>query len=91
MRRAKGHLVYMRLADWRFYRPVHMSVAEERAPRKPRGNGFRWVWGLLAGSLETGERALVQNARKDTCLGVLPDSRAVLCIPITYGETRWEC
>ena len=35
----------------------------------------------------TGESALVQNAGEGHLLGVLPDSRAVLCIPITYGES----
>jgi diguanylate cyclase (GGDEF)-like protein len=35
----------------------------------------------------TGERALVQNALPGNLSGILADSRAILCIPITYGET----
>ena len=33
-----------------------------------------------------GERAMVQNALPEI-LPDLPDSRAVLCVPITYGES----
>jgi len=35
----------------------------------------------------TNERALVQNAGEGHLLGILPESRAVLCIPITYGDS----
>jgi diguanylate cyclase (GGDEF)-like protein len=43
--------------------------------------------GILGRVARTGERALVQNALPGNISGILPDSRAVLCIPITYGET----
>jgi diguanylate cyclase (GGDEF)-like protein len=43
--------------------------------------------GILGRVARTGERALVQNALPGNLTGILPDSRAVLCIPIIYGET----
>jgi diguanylate cyclase (GGDEF)-like protein len=43
--------------------------------------------GILGRVARTGERALVQNDLPGNLTGILPDSRAVLCIPITYGES----
>ncbi|HZQ95225.1 MAG TPA: diguanylate cyclase [Candidatus Sulfotelmatobacter sp.] len=43
--------------------------------------------GILGRVARTGERALVQNALPGNLSGILPDSRAILCIPITYGES----
>src|SRR5438270_9321857 len=43
--------------------------------------------GILGRVARTGETALVQNVGEAHLLGVLQDSRAVLCIPITYSET----
>ena len=43
--------------------------------------------GILGRVARTGEPALVQNAGEGHLLGILPESRAVLCIPITYGES----
>jgi len=43
--------------------------------------------GILGRVARTGERALVQNALPGNLTGILPDSRAVLCIPITYGDS----
>jgi len=43
--------------------------------------------GILGRVARTGERALVQNGVEGQIGAVLPDSRSVLCIPITYGET----
>jgi diguanylate cyclase (GGDEF)-like protein len=43
--------------------------------------------GILGRVARSGERALVQNAAPGNISGILPDSRAVLCVPITYGET----
>jgi diguanylate cyclase (GGDEF)-like protein len=43
--------------------------------------------GILGRVARTGERALVQNALPGNLTGILSDSRAVLCIPITYGES----
>ncbi len=42
--------------------------------------------GILGRVARTGERALVQNALPGNLTGILADSRAVLCIPITYAE-----
>jgi len=42
------------------------------------------VFGKVA---RTGVSALVQNAGPGQLAGVLPESRAVLCLPISYGET----
>jgi diguanylate cyclase (GGDEF)-like protein len=43
--------------------------------------------GVLGKVARTGVSALVQNAGSGQLAGVLPESRAVLCLPITYGET----
>ncbi len=42
--------------------------------------------GILGRVARTGERALVQNAMEGQLSGILPDARAILCIPIIYGE-----
>src|SRR5581483_1930539 len=42
--------------------------------------------GILARAARTGETALIQSAA-GVPQDVLPDAKAVLCIPITYGET----
>jgi len=43
--------------------------------------------GILGKVARTGETALVQNAGDGHLLGIIPESRAILCIPITYTET----
>jgi diguanylate cyclase (GGDEF)-like protein len=43
--------------------------------------------GILGRVARTGESALVQNAGHGQLAGVLSESRAVLCLPITYSET----
>jgi diguanylate cyclase (GGDEF)-like protein len=43
--------------------------------------------GILGRVARTGERALVQNGIEGQMGALLPESRSVLCIPITYGET----
>jgi diguanylate cyclase (GGDEF)-like protein len=43
--------------------------------------------GILGRVARTGASALVQNAGQGHLSGVLPESRGVLCLPITYGET----
>ena len=43
--------------------------------------------GILGRVARTGASALVQNAGQGQLSGVLPESRAVLCLPITFGET----
>ena len=56
-------------------------TAHAMGKRIPLGNG------ILGRVARTGERALVQNALPGNLTGILPESRAVLCIPITYGES----
>jgi len=43
--------------------------------------------GVLGKVARTGVSALVQNAGPGQLAGVLPESRAVLCLPISYGDT----
>jgi diguanylate cyclase (GGDEF)-like protein len=43
--------------------------------------------GVLGKVARTGISALVQNAGSGHLAGVLPESRAVLCLPMSYGET----
>jgi diguanylate cyclase (GGDEF)-like protein len=43
--------------------------------------------GVLGKVARTGVSALVQNAGPAQIGGVLPESRAVLCLPISYGES----
>jgi diguanylate cyclase (GGDEF)-like protein len=43
--------------------------------------------GVLGKVARSGVSALVQNAGPAQLAGVLPESRAVLCLPISYGET----
>ena len=43
--------------------------------------------GVLGKVARTGVSALLQNAGPGQLAGVLPESRAVLCLPISYGET----
>jgi diguanylate cyclase (GGDEF)-like protein len=57
------------------------TTAHAMGTRIPLGTG------ILGRVARTGERALVQNAPEGQAGGVLPESRSVLCIPITYGET----
>ena len=58
------------------------TTAHAKGKRIPLGVG------ILGRVARTGERALVQNAGEGHLLGILPESRAVLCIPITYGESQ---
>jgi len=57
------------------------STAKALGVRIPLGVG------ILGRAARSGESALVQTTGEANIQGVLPDSRAVLCIPITYGET----
>jgi len=43
--------------------------------------------GVLGKVARSGVSALVQNAGPGHSAGILPESRAVLCLPIMYGET----
>jgi len=61
--------------------------AEAGATSHAKGKKIPLGTGILGRVARTGERALVQNALPGNLTGILPDSRAVLCIPITYGES----
>jgi diguanylate cyclase (GGDEF)-like protein len=43
--------------------------------------------GILGRVARTNEMALVQNTGESHLLGIIPESRSVLCVPVTYGET----
>jgi diguanylate cyclase (GGDEF)-like protein len=43
--------------------------------------------GILGRVARSGETALVQSSEQNPALGILQDSRSVLCIPVSYGET----
>jgi len=60
--------------------------AEAGATAHATGKRIALGTGILGRVARTGERTLVQNALPGNLTGILPDSRAVLCIPITYGE-----
>ncbi len=61
--------------------------AEAGATAKALGKRIPLGVGIVGRVARTGETALVQSAGQAHLLGILPESRAVLCIPITYGET----
>ncbi|HYX70159.1 MAG TPA: GAF domain-containing protein, partial [Terriglobales bacterium] len=43
--------------------------------------------GILGRVARTDEMALVQNTGGGHLLGIIPESRSVLCVPVTYGES----
>src|SRR3954447_3517340 len=57
------------------------TTAKALGKRVPLGVG---IMGRVA---RTGETQLVQNAGEGHLLGILPESKAVLCIPVSYGES----
>jgi diguanylate cyclase (GGDEF)-like protein len=61
--------------------------AEAGATAQALGKRIPLGVGILGRVARTGESALVQTTGEEHLQGVLPDSRAVLCIPITYGES----
>jgi len=61
--------------------------AEAGATAHAMGKSIPLGTGILGRVARTGERALVQNALPGNLSSILPDARAVLCIPITYGES----
>jgi diguanylate cyclase (GGDEF)-like protein len=61
--------------------------AEAGATAHAMGKRIPLGTGILGRVARTGERALVQNALPGNLKGILPDSRAILCIPITYAES----
>src|SRR5271155_806600 len=61
--------------------------AEAGATAHAMGKRIPLGIGILGRVARTGERALVQNGAEGQMGAILPESRSVLCIPITYGET----
>jgi diguanylate cyclase (GGDEF)-like protein len=61
--------------------------AEAGATAHAMGRRIPLGVGILGRVARTGERALVQNGVEGQMGAILPESRSVLCIPITYGET----
>jgi diguanylate cyclase (GGDEF)-like protein len=61
--------------------------AEAGATAHAMGKRIPLGIGILGRVARTGERALVQNGMEGQIGAILPASRSVLCIPITYGET----
>ena len=61
--------------------------AEAGATAQAKGKRIPIGIGILGRVARTGERALVQNGMEGQIGAILPESRSVLCIPITYGET----
>ncbi|MGA7078369.1 MAG: diguanylate cyclase [Terriglobales bacterium] len=61
--------------------------AEAGTTSKSLGRRIAVGSGVLGKVARTGVSALVQNAGPGQLAGVLPESRAVLCLPISYGET----
>jgi diguanylate cyclase (GGDEF)-like protein len=61
--------------------------AEAGATAHARGKRIPLGVGIVGRVARSNERALVHNSGEGQMVGVLPDSRTVLCIPITYGES----
>jgi len=61
--------------------------AEAGTTAKALGKRIPLGIGILGRVARTGESALVQTSGDAQLQGVLPESRAVLCIPISYGDT----
>jgi diguanylate cyclase (GGDEF)-like protein len=61
--------------------------AEAGTTAKALGRRIPLGVGIVGRVARTGESALVQTTADAQLQGILPESRAVLCIPITYGET----
>jgi len=61
--------------------------AEAGSKAQARGQRVALGAGIIGRVARTGESALVQTSGENTLQGILPQSRAVLCIPIAYGDT----
>ncbi|MGH9492129.1 MAG: diguanylate cyclase [Terriglobales bacterium] len=61
--------------------------AEAGATAKALGKRVPLGTGVLGRVARTNEMTLVQNTGEGHLLGILPQSRSVLCIPVSYGET----
>jgi len=61
--------------------------AEAGGAEKNLGRRIPLGVGILGRVARSNEMALVQKGGGGRLLGILPEARSVLCIPITYGET----
>ena len=61
--------------------------AEAGTSSQALGRRIQVGTGILGRVARTGESALVQNIGQGQLAGVLAESRAVLCLPISYGES----
>lgn len=61
--------------------------AEAGSAEKNVGRRIPLGVGILGRVARNNEMALVQNIGEGRLLGILPESKSVLCIPIAYGET----
>ncbi len=61
--------------------------AEAGTTAKALGERIPLGTGILGRVARTGETALVQATGDTQLQGILPDSRTVLCMPITYGDS----
>jgi diguanylate cyclase (GGDEF)-like protein len=61
--------------------------AEAGTTEKTLGRRIPLGVGILGRVARTNEMALVQNASEGRLLGIVPESKSVLSIPITYGES----
>jgi diguanylate cyclase (GGDEF)-like protein len=61
--------------------------AEAGTTEKALGRRIPLGVGILGRVARTGELALVQNTSEGRLLGILPESKSVLSIPIAYGDT----
>jgi diguanylate cyclase (GGDEF)-like protein len=61
--------------------------AEAGATHAAIGRRFPLGSGIVGRVARSGELAQVRRTPEEPAQGILPESRSVLCIPITYGET----
>lgn len=70
------------------YVAKHIEIrAEAGATAHAKGTRIPLGTGIVGRVARSGERALVQDSGQGQLPGVLPESRSVLCIPISYGDT----
>ena len=61
--------------------------AEAGTTEKALGRRIPLGVGILGRVARTNEMSLTQNAGEGRLLGIIPESKSVLCIPIAYGES----
>jgi diguanylate cyclase (GGDEF)-like protein len=68
------------------YGTKEVEIKAEAGSAHATGKRIPLGTGIIGRVARTGERALIQNAAAGSLAGILPDTRSVLCIPITYGD-----